>query len=587
MRSLWLALLLSSEAVHAQNCPFLGPVFPAPTALGSSTSFASNLTTGIGSTLSEALASGNSSYGPIDNGTAYAIQVFSADCQSLLWDFYHTGNASFSTSGTQTIDGDSIFRIGSISKLLTVYILLAEIGDSYWQRPVTDFLPELKAQSSEGQGDSVDYVIWDDVSLGALASQMSGIMRDLDYVGGLTSVPDITAIGFPPLFVSDLPPCLANSTAMCNKTQLLAAASTRRPVFAPWSTPIYSNTNFQILAFALEAIAGTDFPTMMQRSLINTLNLIATTYSNPNDTSNAVIPDGPVNSAWNFDFGNANPEGGFDSSANDLSTIRRSILSSALLSPNVTRGWLRPITHTSRLTSSVGRPWEIFRYTKTIQNRIIDIYTKSGDLGVYHSTFAIIPEYNVGFVTLTAGSAGNREPISAIILDTLIPSLENAAREQADSAFAGTYTARNGVNSSITLSTDPEKPGLGITEWVSNETDFLAIWPEFGAAITGAPVVDDMRLYPTDLQTSYTNGTERVSWRLLIELINDQGSDVGVYPGCSTWENVDAVPYGNLAFDSFVFTMEDGVAEGLSPQAFKIELMKVIAVGVNSTKRRR
>lgn len=49
------------------------------------------------------------------------------------------------------MDGSSILHIGSISKLLTVYILLVEIEEAYWERPVMDFLPELKAESSEGQ----------------------------------------------------------------------------------------------------------------------------------------------------------------------------------------------------------------------------------------------------------------------------------------------------------------------------------------------------------------------------------------------------------------------------------------------------
>ena len=57
-------------------------------------------------------------------------------------------------------------------------------------------------------------------------------------------------------------------------------------------------------------------------------------------------------------------------------------------------------THTSQLRLSVGVPWEIRRVVLPSENRIIDVYTKTGDIFAYSSIIALIPEYNVGFSIL-------------------------------------------------------------------------------------------------------------------------------------------------------------------------------------------
>ena len=60
----------------------------------------------------------------------------------------------------------------------------------------------------------------------------------------------------------------------------------------------------------------------------------------------------------------------------------------------------------------------------------------------------------------------------------------------------GNGTVDLGLNSSITLSTDPTKPGLGIEKWISNGTDFLGtLGSLLGSDILAA------RLYPTELHS--------------------------------------------------------------------------------------
>lgn len=68
------------------------------------------------------------------------------------------------------------------------------------------------------------------------------------------------------------------------------------------------------------------------------------------------------------------------SSLRDMTTAGRSMLASTLLTPAETRRWLKPRSHTSTLTESVGLPWEIERGPVSPNNsRIVDAYTKGGN----------------------------------------------------------------------------------------------------------------------------------------------------------------------------------------------------------------
>lgn len=163
------------------------------------------------------------------------------------------------------------------------------------------------------------------------------------------------------------------------------------------------------------------------------------------------------------------------SSTNDLTSIGRSILSSTLIKPAITRRWLKPRGFVSNLFNAVGAPWEILRLPFP-NNRIVDLYPKEGDLPGYSGLFVLIPDFSIGFSILSAGAnpTTNNVILADLVTDTLLPSIEAAAREEADVLYAGTYTSPDkSLNSSITICTDAAKPGLGVTSWISNGTDMI------------------------------------------------------------------------------------------------------------------
>ena len=87
-----------------------------------------------------------------------------------------------SSQGVSEIDSNTIYRLGSTSKLLTVYAYLAVVGDASWNDRITKYIPQLKEYALEQAGgqasDTIGYYSWSEVTIGSLASQLSGIPRD-------------------------------------------------------------------------------------------------------------------------------------------------------------------------------------------------------------------------------------------------------------------------------------------------------------------------------------------------------------------------------------------------------------------------
>lgn len=56
-------------------------------------------------------------------------------------------------NGTHKVDGDSIYRIASVSKLFTVYAGMIELSSEDWNRPITEFIPELAISAEKSDDD--------------------------------------------------------------------------------------------------------------------------------------------------------------------------------------------------------------------------------------------------------------------------------------------------------------------------------------------------------------------------------------------------------------------------------------------------
>jgi CubicO group peptidase (beta-lactamase class C family) len=138
-------------------CPPTGPVLPPPSI---SQSFnLSNLTKLLDSVSANATASGWNS-----STTSFSIDITSVNSSFFT---YHYTAPLRNTSGTQEVDGDTAFRVGSVTKVFTVLAVLMETSMSL-EDPIGKYVGELKGSK------------WGDVTLGLLASQLAGVQRDGD-----------------------------------------------------------------------------------------------------------------------------------------------------------------------------------------------------------------------------------------------------------------------------------------------------------------------------------------------------------------------------------------------------------------------
>jgi hypothetical protein len=233
---------------------------------------------------------------------------------------------------------------------------------------------------------------------------------------------------------------------------------------------------------------------------------------------------------------------------------------------------MKPVTHTSSLMSSVGSPWEIYRI-KTSRG-VVDVYTKSGGIGVYVSLLVLVPDYNFGWVVLSAADSpgtagGGLDVLTSSIADAFLPAMEAAAKDEAATVFAGTYKATNGVNSSITIATDGY-PGLGVQRWISNGYNiFESYVSAFG--LTSANNLT-IRLYPTNLLKT---SPRQQAFRSMIEILPTTVAQKSFFPACGSWGGVDAPMYGSVGLDEFLFHFDEyGRVVSVEPRAFRVTMQK-------------
>ncbi|KAE8151562.1 beta-lactamase/transpeptidase-like protein [Aspergillus avenaceus] len=571
---------VSSEAA----CPLGTPIFPPPRNLSSDVvkTASHNLTQAIES----ALITGVSNLSPLPiNTTTFAVQVFSAHTQDSIYEYLYT-SPTYSPApghGAPNATFDSVYRIASISKMFTVLTLLANDGYAHWASPITQFIPELES-IARSQNSRIQ---WSEITIGDLAGQLSGVPHDYGAgdLAGMYGNEEMQAMGFPALSAKDIPTCSqgegVNSGNPCDREAFLRGITSEHPTFAPGTTPAYSNAAYQLLRYAIENITDEAFPTLVENSIIKPLKLNHTTVSKPTDPSTGIIPVNETVSLWGFNQGDGDAFGGMYSSANDLSALGRAILQSlrddsALnISSTITRHWLKPLSHTASLKASVGAPWEIYRFE--LPNRGshgVDVYTKSGDLGAYADIIAVVPEWDIGF-TITAADLPtdphqNVWRLADLIMDRLFPAFDTVAQQEAEATYAGTYRV-SGANSTqesyLTLSTEDTKPGLQVTEWMSNGVNFLKTLE----TLSGFEDVA-VRLYPTGIEERGPANSTKLYFRNVFDYSASVQSKGLISSSCMSWMNVEAFRIGNVGVDEWVFTVPvDGKAKIAEPRLLRAE----------------
>jgi CubicO group peptidase (beta-lactamase class C family) len=139
-------------------CPPTGPVLPPPVIQN-----IDKLTNNITKTLQEVSKVSIPNFNLTT--TSFSVQITSPD--DIIYQFHHTAPVR-NMSGVDKVDGDSVYRVASVTKMMTVYALLLQEGVNL-DDPVTNFVPGLLEAGLDN---------YRNVTLRMLASQTSGTARD-------------------------------------------------------------------------------------------------------------------------------------------------------------------------------------------------------------------------------------------------------------------------------------------------------------------------------------------------------------------------------------------------------------------------
>ncbi|KAG6991147.1 hypothetical protein G7Y79_00056g090280 [Physcia stellaris] len=585
-------IILASVSATGVLSDFLGPTYPSPKDLKSNTSHVSSAWSNVTSTI-QALSSkpGTNSGGPsrLKNLT-FSIGMFSVhDKSAECLQFHHTAaQVANSSTGVTKVDGDSIYRTASITKVITAFAGMLEFSDEDWNRPITHFIPALAehAQNSSAKPDSVNTIQWDKVTLAALGAHMAGTPRDVipadprDFFYVPITQDPVRDFGLPPLNPTDLtafPPCAAEAVLIGNETctnnDYAKGAMARPPMFLPWTSPSYTDFGYMLLGIALANVTGKSIDDVYSERIFGPLGM-SSSSSLPPDQSQwkyRVIPGDIVNAALTpqsyLPF--TRSSGGVSSTTNDLAKLGTAILNSTLLPSDQTRKWMKQISHTASLENLVGRPWEIYRYTHPGSGIVTDIYTKAGDAGAYTTNLILIPDFDAGFSILAASSLPGRTATVALLADLvteqILPALMAQAEAEAEPNFAGTYTSSiPGLNTTLTLAlnqTAGAKPGLVITSFISNGTNVLL------TEALGGP--SPVRLLPSIPES----GTGQIAFRTSPYKEPGGGPFSRQLTVDSDWLFGDLGTYGGLPTGLFVFDLDrEGKATAVRPAAWRIKL---------------
>lgn len=277
--------------------------------------------------------------------------------------------------------------------------------------------------------------------------------------------------------------------------------------------------------------------------------------------------------------------GNMYSSANDISKLGQAILSSRLIKPALTRRWLNPVTFASDFSASVGAPWGVRRIPLDPIDqpfRSLSVYTKAGTFRRYTAFLTLLKEYNLGFTIMMAGKSMVSNFMLADTLGAaLIPAYDAAARDESDQIYSGLYVSYGPdamPNSTLIISTDPKKPGLGVSSWISNGTDMIQTAIQLQSGSNSTALRAEARLYYTQLETRAKNGEKRQAWKAVFE--DTGGANVKgpllFSTLCGSWVGLTGLTYDALPLDEFLFNFDaNGTVVSVTNLALRSTLYKV------------
>ncbi|RYC64305.1 hypothetical protein CHU98_g1909 [Xylaria longipes] len=578
LHSFQLSVVAASICLPTVFARFLGPLNPAPFDLTSNISNVRPQWENVSSTLESHLTgkTRNEALSGLDNIT-FSLGLFSVhDPKAGCLQYHHTApDIQNATYGVKKVDGNSIYRVASMTKIMTVYSGLLLLNPRDWHRPLTKIFPEI---SSLPKNDPVHHIQWETITPFSLASQISGIPAnarpfdagELSTTFYYTNPVDPTTLGLPPLTLNSTGINVPCQDANCSAVQYLKGIQS--PTFPVFQTPGYANTNFILLGRVISKLTGLPInEEWFQETIFGPLDMTNTSSLSPTKKPySGYVVAGPPE-VFAYEGGITTSSGGIFSTTNDIAKLGISMLNATLLPADEMRRWMKPNSFTAELDFALGMGWEIYRYSDKVTGHVTDMYTKLGDSGNYASYIVVVPDYDFGFsVLVTSGIAGAAERSAAahlladLVSETILPALRDQAAAETKRNYEGTYTGTGQNTSTLTLTynqTAGAGYGLTLTSLVNDGHDLLSL-----LQITSGS--DQLVLAPSTIDPKtkqrgfvITPVTPQVQYTGLFSKMFATNSD---------WLNNNGVTYGGKALGTFYFDVaDDGSAIAALPAVLR------------------
>ncbi|KAL3601256.1 hypothetical protein FPOAC2_05512 [Fusarium poae] len=493
------------------GCALLGAYYPPPT-IDISSKPIQGVVSEFTKMFDELVQNGGSDkYGSINvNTTSFSVVIFGGDEKlrddPIFFQYHYTSPEDQVSNENITLA--TRFPVGDVTMVFTVYAWLAKMGEQ-WETPITKYLPELADVKSPYAPS------WKDITIGALAGQMSGLSRESTAC----------VVGEP-----------------CDWESFQETFATKSPYFLPDTTPVVSYAAWQLLVFAMERESGSDWTSILEDTLLKPLNLTSSGVLS-HDCKDIFAMES-LNRTW----------------VKDLARAGHSMLASDILPSAIGRRWLKSHADTSNLRNGVGRPWEVYRAGQNIRP-IMDALTKAGTLGKYASYFGLTTDFNAGFAILAHDSSVEDRKLDlnvhADIVSEVIGYFSQIAAAETEARYAGQYG--NGENSMAFLNTTRDGHGIAVQKLV---IDGVNIKDRTAQKLGIKPNDLDFRVYPTNVKDE--------NQHQFVAVFQDRSAliDMGT-PTCISWQEVGADA------EIFVrFIMRAGKAVGIDIPQWNSEMVR-------------
>lgn len=307
-------------------------------------------------------------------------------------------HGTFSASDPRPVDGDTVFEIGSITKVFTSLLLadMARRGEVTLADSVAKYLPE---------GVSVPQRDGRVITLVDLATHTSALPR----------LPDNLAPANPANPYADY--------TVAHLYQFLATYKLPRDIGTQFE---YSNLGYGLLGHALARRQGTDYKTLVRERILDPLGMNDTAITLPPALNARLAPghDGALKGVPNWDLPALVGAGALRSTANDMLTFLEMALgtSDTPLSPA-----LADALRTRRLNGTPGG--EVALGWAITPGHEEEIVWHNGGTGGYQAFIGFLPKAKVGVVVLSnAATVLGVDDIGMHLLDPKIPLAPPPAR---------------------------------------------------------------------------------------------------------------------------------------------------------------